>query len=643
MLRDISLIEKEKAYLTFLASLYEEEPGHLESLPVLFGFRKARPGKRKPHQIKITEADFKTINSLLHYLNETTPDEACCKLLKKTYERGCNQSTGLPVWAKDSQLYMQLIPDNEENVLPEEETHFMDKFSAGGDKIKRFSDLAEDTISSAIRMPGGLIKIPENVVHGAVGGTNLGNTSFEFIKALWDFYIAYKMKDARFRPENLADAGMRINLSSIGISVCALYLAGILLTPFALAGIAMVTLLIYLLPFLKNGYIYFAHLKKDFEKSSSEEFLNERDKLAEELQSLEIELNALQTTIENDLRKNMKTPEELESGIGRKHISYEKLQKEYFAKKYQLASINHRINHDKTAYLQAWDDFKMSAIELAGYVLVASGAFLGLAIFISPAGPIVASLAFIAAVSGVGIITACKFLPSIIKAASFAYNNPREFGTKILMSLLSLAALPKKAWEKIHAFFSKNKQDPIEPTQDSSSSISTLTPLARSPGLLARMYLAVKRTISNFSFYNKGNLYWSSKWEEELGTSTIKAYQLLERYAQSSKATYCKAVRNEYYGGRIPENAPGCRGAVEIVKQALNNQAIKKNGDLHKILEVFSKTDKQNYTNEFNIEKRPTIAKSIFSLFHSPSRASKKRPQRKALLKKPGRHEFTKT
>ena len=135
--------------------------------------------------------------------------------------------------------------------------------------IKRLTDLTEDTIST-LRVAGILASMSEPLIRGVIGGLNLLNVYFELFTSIYDLIKAYASKQ-RFRLTHMTTAGLRAGFAAAGMLISILYLANVLLLPFALVGISAAVLPIFITTVLKDIYLHYkAKDQKEFLETERE-------------------------------------------------------------------------------------------------------------------------------------------------------------------------------------------------------------------------------------------------------------------------------------------------------------------------------------------------------------------------------------
>lgn len=374
-------LSREIAYLFFLRDeVYYEEPGFFDYLADdikdVFGIERPPRKSRHKYHIKITREDRDNIKNLIDYLEDVKQTltnnpsaEINIQEFINSYAKGYTDATGLPAWVK-STLFLRATFENP--AIDEQEKTLIEKLILCGDMLKRLTDLAEDTFST-LRSASLLSGISNDSLRNIIGAFNVVNFSFEFGKGIHDFHEA-NTGDAKYRPELLAEAGMRSSFSLLGVVACTLYILKILLLPFFLLVTSIVMLPIFVVLLAKDTWIYF-DAKREAEESAIENTDSEFNK---------------------ELARLLK-------------IDKDKLTD---AEHYQIASMQYRQKNDPIALTNAKREMKYTGIDLLAYLFIALASCAAISVFFAtlPVQIIIGKCALAATIIGVTTSTIAKII-----------------------------------------------------------------------------------------------------------------------------------------------------------------------------------------------------------------------------------------
>lgn len=395
----------EIAYLKYMAkNIYHEEPGLTDLIKYdldtffdeyfnvcIFGDGLTAIKRHKYHE-RISREDHEKILALIEHLESIENGSIDCtdQALINSYGNGYTQEAGLPAWAESTPLLQLLL--KKRATLVEHKNSTAENLIIAGDIVKRGTDLAEDIVST-LRSANLLETLSNESMRATVGGLNIINVTYEFLKGGYDFITAYNGDD-NHRPELLAESGMRTAWSFTGILTIVLYLAKVLFLPIALLGISIVMLPIFIAILAKDTWLYFE--AKSNEKESSEfdtdsEFNQELERLNEKLKNSSL------------------TPEEF----------------------YQLASMEHRQANDNKILKEAAREMRYTAIDLGAYFFIAAASCTAITAYYLtyPMQILIGKIALAATIIGVTVATAAKIWKSrksIAKAAGIIYDWCKE-------------------------------------------------------------------------------------------------------------------------------------------------------------------------------------------------------------------------
>lgn len=393
------ILKGEIAHLKDLSkNIYYESPGLIDYIKHDLGI-KSLVFKNKYYE-RITREDNEKILELIPFLefivdNKDAPYTN--QQVVDAYGKGYTNQTGLPVWVKSTPLFQAILKKEkqlaENPELAEQKNTLSENLIIAGDLVKRTTDLIED-LTSTLRSANLLAALPADTLRATIGGLNLCNVTYEFLKGLYDFSTAYSGDD-NHRPDLLAESGMRTMWSFSGILTCVLYMTKVLFLPVALLGISIVMVPIFVALLVKDTVLYFEAKEKEHESSNSASQFN-------------LALNELEKK-ENELD---------------------------YADLYQLASMQHRQEADPAILKNAKRELKYTAIDLGAYLFIALASCSAITAyyFTSPIQMIIGKVALAATIIGVTTATAAKIWKSREEIKLFAkivYNYCEE---KILLA-----------------------------------------------------------------------------------------------------------------------------------------------------------------------------------------------------------------